>query len=101
MLSIHVYVHVTRDAVEDFRAATIQNARLSRTEPGVVRFDMFQQADDPTRFELVEVYRTADAVAAHKETPHYQTWRDAVAGMMAEPRRSTKCLTVFPADTDW
>jgi autoinducer 2-degrading protein len=101
MLAIHVYIHVIPDAVDAFATATIENARRSRMEPGIVRFDVFQQLDDPTRFELVEIYRSPEAIVAHKETPHYATWRDAVGDMMAEPRRGVKSVSVFPSDADW
>ena len=70
-------------------------------EPGIARFDVIQQADDPTRFVLVEVYRTPEAPAAHKETAHYAAWRDTVAPMMAEPRTSVKYANVFPDDEGW
>jgi (4S)-4-hydroxy-5-phosphonooxypentane-2,3-dione isomerase len=95
VLAVHVHVHVKLDCVEAFRAATIENARNSVKEPGVVRFDVIQQQDDPTRFVLIEVYRTVEATAAHKETAHYKTWRDVVADMMAEPRTSVKFNEVF------
>ena len=95
MLVIHVYVHVKPDCVEAFRGATIENAQASVQEPGIARFDVIQQQDDPTRFVLVEVYRNADAPAAHKETAHYAKWRDTVAPMMAEPRTSVKFSEVF------
>jgi autoinducer 2-degrading protein len=95
MLIVHVHVHVKTDCVEAFRAATLENARESVKEPGIARFDVAQQADDPTRFVLVEVYRTADAPAQHKETAHYTKWRDTVAPMMAEPRMSVKYGEVF------
>jgi quinol monooxygenase YgiN len=65
-------------------------------EPGIARFDVIQQADDPTRFVLVEIYRSDEATVRHKETAHYATWRDAVAPMMAEPRTSVKYANVFP-----
>lgn len=100
MLVVHVHVHVRPDCVEAFKAATLANARASVREPGVARFDVMQQADDPTRFVLVEAYRTSGAPAAHKETAHYATWRDTVAPMMAEPRTSAKFANVFPADDD-
>ena len=101
LLVIHVDVHVKPDAVEAFRAATLANARASVAEPGVARFDVIQDRDDRTRFVLVEVYRTLDAPAAHKETAHYQTWRDTVADLMAEPRTSRKFVNVFPDDGGW
>ncbi len=101
MLVVHVDVHVRADRVEAFRQATIANARQSVQEPGIARFDVVQQSDDPTRFVLVEVYRTPEAPAQHKETKHYQTWRDAVADMMAEPRTSVKYTNVFPEDEGW
>jgi (4S)-4-hydroxy-5-phosphonooxypentane-2,3-dione isomerase len=96
MLVVHVHVHVKPECVEAFKAATIANARESIKEPGIGRFDFAQQQDEPTRFVLVEAYRTPEAPAAHKETKHYQTWRDAVAPMMAEPRLSVKFSSVFP-----
>jgi (4S)-4-hydroxy-5-phosphonooxypentane-2,3-dione isomerase len=101
MLAVHVFVHVKKDQIDAFKAATVENARNSRKEPGIVRFDVAQQADDPARFVLVEVYRTAEAAASHKETRHYQVWRDAVASMMAEPRSSVKYDTVSPDDKGW
>jgi quinol monooxygenase YgiN len=101
MFIVHVHVRVKPDAVEVFRAATVQNAAASRREPGVARFDVIQQQDDATRFVLVEVYRSADAAAAHKETAHYATWRDTVAPMMAEARQGVKYTNVFPGDGAW
>lgn len=101
MLVVFVYVHVKPEFVDAFKPASIANASHSVQEPGIARFDVIQQADDPTRFVLVEVYRTQEATAAHKATDHYAAWRDAVAGMMAEPRSSTKYANVFPADEGW
>ncbi len=94
MLIIHVFVHVRPECVDAFIAATLQNARASRSEPGVSAFDVIQREDDPTRFLLIEVYRTADDPARHKETAHYKTWRDAAEPMMAEPRRSERYRAV-------
>ena len=74
-----VHVHVKPDAVAAFEAATEANARHSRLEPGVARFDVLQQHDDPTRFVLLEVYRDPEAAVSHKATAHYLTWRDAVS----------------------
>jgi len=101
MLVVHVHVQVKPEWVEVFKAATLANARASLQEPGIARFDVMQQADDPTRFVLVEAYRTAAAPAQHKETMHYATWRDTVASMMAEPRTSVKFKNVFPEDAGW
>lgn len=101
MLVIQVNVRVKLESVEAFRSATIANARNSVKEPGIARFDFFQHADDPTRFTLIEVYRSAEASAAHKDTRHYQAWRDAVADMMAEPRSSVRLANVFPPDDGW
>jgi len=101
MLVVHVHVHVRPESIAAFKTASLENARASVTEPGVARFDVVQQTDDPSRFVLVEVYRTPAAPAAHKETPHYLAWRDAVAPMMAEPRTSVKFVNVFPDDSGW
>ena len=101
MLVVHVQVQVKAEAIEAFKAATVANARESVKEPGIARFDVVQQSDDPARFVLVEVYRTLEATAAHKETRHYQVWRDAVADMMAVPRSSLRFSNVFPDDGGW
>ncbi len=101
MLIVLVYVHVKPDCVEAFKTATIENARHSRQEPGIARFDVIQQMDDPTRFVLIEVYRTPGDPARHKDTAHYQTWRDTVADMMAESRGSVKYENVFPDEAGW
>jgi len=101
MFIVHVFVHVKADQVKAFRAVTVENAACSIQEPGVARFDVIQQPDDPTRFVLVEVYRTPDDPAKHKETAHYQKWRDTVADMMAEPRSSIKYSNVFPDEPGW
>ncbi|MBN1921191.1 MAG: antibiotic biosynthesis monooxygenase [Anaerolineae bacterium] len=98
MLIVQVFVRVKPECVEAFRSATIENARNSVQEPGIARFDVIQQADDSTRFVLVEVYRTAEAPAEHKATAHYAAWRDRVAEMMAEPRSSIKYANIFPDD---
>ena len=101
MLVVHVFVHVKSDQVEIFQKATLENAQNSIQEPGIARFDIIQQQDDLTRFVLVEVYRTPDDPARHKETAHYLKWRDTVADMMAEPRTSIKYTNVFPDEKGW
>src|SRR5258707_13656878 len=98
MLVVHIHVHVKPECLEAFKTATLANAQASVREPGIARFDVVQQADDPTRFVLVEAYRTVAAPSAHKETAHYAAWRDAVASMMAEPRTMAKFCNVFPDD---
>lgn len=98
MLIVHVFVHVKSDHIELFKAASIENALHSRREPGIARFDVLQQADDPARFVLIEIYRTEQDPARHKETGHYKKWRDTVADMMAEPRYSIKYSDVCPED---
>jgi len=101
MLVIHVQVHVKPECIEQFKQATLANARESVKEPGVARFDVVQQQEGAGRFVLVEAYRSPEANAAHKETKHYLAWRDAVAPMMAEPRASVKFTNVFPGDEGW
>jgi len=97
MLIIHVQAHVKPEFIEPFKRATLENARQSASEPGVASFEVIQQLDDPSRFVLVEIYRDAGAPAAHKETTHYQKWRDTVAAMMSEPRASVKFAPVSPS----
>jgi quinol monooxygenase YgiN len=101
MVIVHVHAQVKPEFVEAFRAATAENARNSVLEPGILRFDVIQQEDDPTRFVLIEIYRTVEATVAHKETAHYAAWQAAVAAMMAEPRSRVRYTTVFPAEQDW
>ena len=98
---VHVHVHVKPEFVEAFKQATIENAASSVKEEGVARFDVIQQNDDPTRFILVEVYKTDKASFAHKETVHYAKWRDTVAEMMVEPRQGIKYSNIYPKDSDW
>jgi quinol monooxygenase YgiN len=101
MFIVHVFVWVKPECVDAFARATLENARNSVREPGIARFDVVQQQDDPTRFVLVEVYRTPADAGLHKDTAHYATWRDTVADMMAEPRTSVKYKNVFPGEDGW
>ena len=101
MLIVHVHIHVKPENLEAFIEATLANARASVEEPGIARFDLLRDAADPHRFILQEVYRTAEAPVAHKETAHYAAWRDAVAPMMASPRTSVKFGNLFPGDDGW
>ena len=101
MFIVHIFVHVKLKDIESFKVATLENARSSVLEPGIARFDVLQQQDDPRRFVLVEVYRTKDDPAKHKETAHYQKWRNTVEDMMAEPRTSIKYTNLFPDENGW
>jgi autoinducer 2-degrading protein len=101
MFIVHAFAHVKPDQIKSFKTATLENARSSAQEPGIARFDVLQQQDDPSRFVLVEIYRTKDDPAKHKETTHYQKWRDTVEDMMAEPRSSIKYTNVFPDEKGW
>lgn len=101
MFIVHVHIRVKPESVADFTQATLENARNSIQEPGIARFDLVQQQDDPARFVLVEVYRSPDAQVAHRATAHYAKWRDTVAEMMAEPRESSKYNPVFPDPQGW
>ncbi len=101
MWIVHVHVHVKKEHVEEFRAATIENARNSVQEPGIARFDVIQQKDDPTQFVLVEVYRNQDATVKHKETAHYAAWAERVTPWLDGPRSRVTYDNVFPADQGW
>lgn len=101
MLIVHVHVHVKPESVEAFREASIENAHHSAKESGIARFDVIQNAADPTRFVLVEVYRRGEARGEHRKTAHYAKWRDAVENMMAEPRSGIEYHNVFPGDEGW
>ena len=101
MIVVHVFVHVKPECIEQFRRITVENASHSVKEPGIARFDVLQQADDPARFVLVEVYRDAEAPARHKETAHYQAWVAAAGDLLAEPRSRATYANVFPGDEGW
>ncbi len=101
MLIVHVHVRVKPDCIEAFKEVTMENARNSVKEPGIARFDVVQQVDDPASFVLVEVYRSVEATAAHKATAHYAAWRDRMESLMAEPRFSVKFNNVFPGEEGW
>jgi (4S)-4-hydroxy-5-phosphonooxypentane-2,3-dione isomerase len=101
VLIVLVSVHVLESGLAAFKEATVKNARASLEEPGIARFDVIQRTDDPTRFVLIEVYRNADAPAAHKQTAHYLEWRDAVAALMASPRTSQQFENVAPDEAGW
>ena len=101
MYIVHVFVHVKPEHLEAFRAATLENAQNSVNEPGIARFDVIQQVDDPTRFVLVEVYRTPADPARHRETPHYNKWREVAEPLLAEPRTRMVYNNVFPDEQGW
>ena len=101
MLIVHVQVHVKPEHIEAFKLATIENASNSVKEPGIARFDVVQQADDPSRFVLVEAYRDTEAPARHKATAHYQAWAERVADMLAEPRSRVVYGNIYPAGQGW
>ena len=101
MLVVHVHIKVKPDLIDVFKEVTMVNARESLKEPGIASFDLVQQADDPTRFVLVEAYRDAEAPTRHKATAHYQAWAAKVADMLAEPRSREVYTNIFPADQDW
>ena len=101
MLITLVYAHVKPESVALFRQASLENAQNSVKEAGVARFDVIQQTDDPTRFVLIEVYRSADAPARHRDTAHYKKWRDTVEEMMAEPRTKAQFTNIYPNEDGW
>jgi (4S)-4-hydroxy-5-phosphonooxypentane-2,3-dione isomerase len=101
MLVVNIRIKVKDPFIEDFKRATIENAKESLKESGIARFDLVQENDDPSRFILVEAYRDAGAPGRHKETEHYKRWRDAVEPMMAEPRARSSCASLFPPDSEW
>jgi quinol monooxygenase YgiN len=101
MLIVHVHVHVKPEHIEAFKLATMENAGHSVKEPGIARFDVVQQADDPSRFVLLEAYRNAEATTHHKATAHYHAWAEKVADMLAEPRSRVVYANLYPADQGW
>ncbi len=101
MYIVHVHIHIKPEFIDVFKTASLENARNSLREPGIARFDVLQDVNDPTHFELIEVYRTAVDPAKHKETAHYNKWRELAEPMMADPRTRTQYNNIFPEDPDW
>ena len=101
MFIVQVHIHVREDVTDEFITASIENARHSVQEPGIARFDLIQDKEDPTRFVLLEVYRTEEDSGLHKQTEHYAVWRDTVESMMVEPRHAVKYFNLFPDDQGW
>jgi autoinducer 2-degrading protein len=101
MYIVLVHIKVKNEYVESFIQASLQNAKHSIQEPGIERFDVIQETEDSTRFILIEVYQTPDDQLRHRETKHYQLWRDTVADMMEEPRQGIKYKNLFPDDDKW
>lgn len=98
MYIVQVHIKVKSENIEAFITATLDNAKNSIKEPGIVRFDIFQESHDPTRFVLVEVYRASGDPEKHKETEHYKRWREIAEPLMAEPRIRTVYTNIFPTD---
>ena len=96
MFVVIVHAHVKPDMIQDFITATLDNAHNSILEPGVARFDFYQQKDDPTRFSLIEIYRTEDSPVKHRATEHYNRWRNSVESMMAESRSRVEYNILYP-----
>jgi autoinducer 2-degrading protein len=96
MIATCVYIHVKADFIDKFIRVTTMNHMESVKEPGNLRFDFLQMADDPTFFMLYEAYDSDDAAAAHKNTRHYLAWKDAVEDLMAAPRKGVKYNIVQP-----
>ncbi len=101
MVILIVHIHVKSEHINAFREATVENSRNSIKEPGIVRFDLLQQADDPSRFVLYEAYRDADAPPKHRETAHYKKWLGLVTDMLAEDRTRVFYSNVHPPDSEW
>lgn len=98
MIVTTVTVYVKPEYVLEFIEITKANHEASLKEPGNLRFDVARCVDDPNRFLLYEAYESEEAAAEHKQTIHYQEWRDKVAGWMAKPREGVKHYIMFPAD---
>jgi autoinducer 2-degrading protein len=101
MFIVHVFIQVKPEKVDDFIAASLENARASLKEPGTLRFDVLQDREDKNHFVLVEVYRTKEDTASHKETVHYHTWNETVAEMMAVPRTKQSFNNLYPGEDGW
>lgn len=93
-----VTVFVKEEHIEDFIYATTANHEGSVKEPGNMRFDVLQSLEDPGRFLLYEAYESEEAAKAHKDTAHYQEWRETVADWMAKPREGIGHRVICPLE---
>jgi autoinducer 2-degrading protein len=100
MYVVAVTIFVKPEHVEPFVAATLDNARNTRKEPGNVRFDVLRAEDDPARFLLYEAYHAKEDFAKHQQTPHYARWKETVADWMAQPRQGVKHQPIFFGDSE-
>lgn len=98
MIALVVSIDVKPGQIDAFIAATLANARGTRAEPGNLRFDVLRGEDDPNHVTLYEVYQTPEALAAHRETPHFQAWAAAAEPMMAAPRTRVRSQVLFYGD---
>jgi (4S)-4-hydroxy-5-phosphonooxypentane-2,3-dione isomerase len=98
---VHVHIQVKQEFIEVFKEATVTNAVSSSKEPGIISFTVLQQDDDPSKFLLLEVYKTQEDQARHKETAHYNTWRNVAEPWMKEPRSRSIYNQVFPKDLEY
>jgi len=96
MIVTAVHVYVKPEHIQDFIEASVKNHHSSIKEPGNMRFDVLQDAGEPAKFVLYEAYENEDLAAAHKETDHYQEWRETVAPWMARPREGIKYKGIRP-----
>ena len=101
MIIVNVFVSVKPEMTEEFIKATKENAKNSINEPGIIRFDFIRQADSSSDFLLVEAYKNEDAISRHKQTAHYNIWKNTVENMMSAPRKSIKYINVFPDEANW
>ena len=101
MFVVHIYIQVKPEYIEEFKQICTENAQNSVKEPGIKRFDCLQQSDYPTKFVLVEAYLDETGVAQHKQTAHYNKWRELAEPMLAEPRSRTIYANIFPVDKGW
>ena len=101
MIVAIINIHVKPEAVTPFKTATQDNASHSIQELGVIRFDFYQQSDDPYRYVLLEIYKSEEDILRHRETAHYQRWRDTVTDMMAEPRQRITYTVLYPPEAEW
>ena len=84
---IHVPKYVQKDKVDAFiEAVKLDGIGSTHEEPGCLRFDVYQNIDDPTELYLYEVYVNPDAFEYHKGTPHIKEWAATVKDWYDEDR---------------
>ncbi len=101
MYIFQVHHYIKPELIEEYKTATLENAQKSILEPGVIRFDVFQDTTNPAHFSLFEVYRDTDARDAHLTTEHFLKWKDVYLQTQERRGNGDEFNALFPDESLW